>query len=102
MSWARHAIDELAQGRRATVRPRGHSMRPKVIDNARVTLRPNHAPAALAKGDIVLVRVKGNVYLHLISATDTDRVQISNNRGRVNGWVSRTAVYGVAEQIDNP
>jgi hypothetical protein len=35
--------------------------------------------------------------LHLVSAVDGDRVQISNNKGRVNGWVNKAAIHGVAE-----
>ena len=48
-------------------------------------------PARLEVGDIVLVRVAGTTYLHLVSALDParGRIQISNNRGRVNGWTGR-------------
>lgn len=76
-------------------------MRPKVLDGASVTLAPIADPAALKAGDIVLVRVGGAVYLHLVSACDRRRVQISNNRGRVNGWVARTKPFGIAVHIDN-
>lgn len=101
MSWAAHAIKELQAGKNAIVKPRGNSMKPKVVSGARVELAPNKNPEALAVGDIVLVKVSGNVYLHLVSAADKDRVQISNNRGHVNGWVSRAKVYGRAVNIDN-
>lgn len=102
MSWADAAIRKLADGEPAVIQPRGHSMRPKVLSGATVHLHPNDRPDELKVGDIVLVRVAGSVYLHLISAADAKRVQISNNRGRVNGWVSRQAVYGRAVQIINP
>lgn len=63
------------------------------------------APVDLSKveiGDIVLARVAGTVYLHLISAVDPakTRVQISNNRGRVNGWTTHARVYGICVAID--
>jgi len=76
-------------------------MRPKVVSGARVLLAPVSDPASLRKGDIVLVKVRGRIYLHLISATEGDRVQISNNHGHVNGWAHRSAVYGRAISIDN-
>jgi len=39
----------------------------------------------LPRGDVVLVKVKGTVYLHLITALEKERVQIGNNRGRIIG-----------------
>ena len=52
-------------------------------------------------GDIVLVRVKGNVFLHLIKAIDNKkRFLIGNNRGKVNGWVGRDAIYGKAIKVE--
>ena len=53
--------------------------------------------------DIVLVRVKGSIYLHLIVATkgygNSKRYQIGNNRGGINGWVGASAIYGVAVKV---
>ncbi|MCE7007609.1 hypothetical protein LWC34_33015 [Kibdelosporangium philippinense] len=59
-------------------------------------------PTKLAVGDIVLARVAGTVYLHLVSALDPvrKRVQISNNRGRVNGWTSHDRIFGICVAID--
>jgi len=48
----------------------------------------------LAIGDIVLCRVNGNQYLHLVKAIQVDRYQIGNNRGGINGWVSRGQIFG--------
>ncbi len=58
-------------------------------------------PASLEVGDIVLARVAGTVYLHLISAVDPTRhrVQISNNHGRVNGWTGYDRVFGICVQV---
>jgi len=60
-------------------------------------------PAAVEQGDIVLARVAGAVYLHMVSAVDHERarVQISNNRGRVNGWTSYARVYGICTSVDD-
>lgn len=59
-------------------------------------------PSKLEVGDIVLARVAGTVYLHLVSALDhaRRRVQISNNRGRVNGWTGHDRVFGICVAID--
>jgi hypothetical protein len=51
-------------------------------------------PATLDVGDIVLCKVRGREYLHLIKAIQRPRFQIGNNRGRINGWVSATAIFG--------
>ncbi len=50
--------------------------------------------AELAVGDIVLCRVRGAEYLHLIKAIQGQRYQIGNNRGRINGWIGRTSIFG--------
>ncbi|WP_202869056.1 hypothetical protein [Kribbella antibiotica] len=59
-------------------------------------------PAEVEVGDIVLARVAGTVYLHLVSAVDPvkKRVQISNNRGRINGWTSHDRVFGICVSVD--
>ena len=65
-------------------------MKGKVNDGDLVTLAPCDA-SSLSVNDIVLVRVHGNDYLHLIKAMDAERFQIGNNRGGINGWVQRAA-----------
>jgi len=106
MSWASRAKEALRRGETVVVRPRGHSMKPKVHDGARVTLQPCDAvtldAAPLQVGDIVLVRVSGNDYLHLIKAIDGPRYQIGNNRGGINGWVGAGAIYGRATHVAPP
>ncbi|MFI0412254.1 hypothetical protein [Actinomadura sp. 3N508] len=59
-------------------------------------------PSKVEVGDIVLARVAGTVYLHLVSAVDAakKRVQISNNRGRINGWTSHDRVFGICVAVD--
>ena len=53
----------------------------------------------LEAGDIVLCKVNGSQYLHLVKAIQGDRVQIGNNRGRVNGWTSRQQVFGKLTKV---
>jgi uncharacterized protein YfaA (DUF2138 family) len=54
----------------------------------------------LEVGDIVLCKVNGYQYLHLIKAIQGSRFQIGNNRGRINGWVSHSAIYGKCVSIE--
>ena len=99
MSWAKFAIEALRRGEVVQIRPRGHSMRGKVNDGDLVTVEPCDA-ATLQPGDIVLVRVRGRDYLHLIKAINDGRFQIGNNRGHVNGWVGHNCIYGRATKVE--
>jgi phage repressor protein C with HTH and peptisase S24 domain len=89
-------IEALQRGETISLRVFGNSMTPLIHSGDRVQIGPA-GPAAFRVGDIVLARVHGTVYLHRISAVDTQkqRVQISNNRGHVNGWTGYAKVYGI-------
>jgi hypothetical protein len=103
MSWASHAILALGRGETCQVTPHGNSMRPLVESGATVTLAPYREDDEPAEGDIVLVKAKGVVYLHLIKAVrgkaEGRQYQIGNNRGGINGWVSRRAIFGKAVEV---
>ena len=99
MNWATFAIEKLRDGQQAQIKPRGHSMTGKVNDGDLVTLQPC-SPEQLQVDDIVLMQVKGKVYLHLIKAIDQKRFLIGNNRGGMNGWVGPHAIYERAIQIE--
>jgi hypothetical protein len=100
VGWANYAIEKLQRGETAQVRPSGHSMTGRVNHKDLVTLAPCD-PDTLNVDDIVLVRVRGNVYLHLIKAVDNHkRFLIGNNRGKINGWVGRDAIYGIAISVE--
>lgn len=99
MSWATYAKEALRRGETVRIKPRGHSMTGKVNDGDCVTLEPVDA-ANLAVGDIVLVRVRGTDYLHLIKAIRGSRYLIGNNRGGINGWVGAQAIFGLATAVE--
>ncbi|MFG2840999.1 S26 family signal peptidase [Streptomyces zaomyceticus] len=84
-----------------TFRPSGSSMIPLIRSRQQVVVAPVD-PSKVETGDIVLARVAGTVYLHLVSSVDLarKRVQISNNRGRVNGWTSHDRVFGICTAVD--
>lgn len=92
--WATEYIKKLQKGETVEFRPRGGSMKPLVNSGDLVVVAPIDEETTLEKGDIVLCKVKGKQYLHLISAVQGERFQISNNRGFVNGWISKNAVFG--------
>lgn len=68
-------------------------MRGRIEDGQPVTLGPVE-PAAVEAGDVVLVRWKGGVLLHLVKEATGERLLIGNNVGKVNGWVRRQDVVG--------
>jgi hypothetical protein len=89
----------VAAGATVKFRPSGNSMIPLIRSRQLVTVMPVD-PAKVEVGDIVLARVAGTVYLHLVSAIANGRVQISNNRGRVNGWTSPDRVFGLCVEVE--
>ncbi len=97
--WAHHAKEKLRRGESAQIRPRGGSMAGRIESGQLVTLEPCD-PEVLEVDEIVLVRVKGRTYLHLIKARQGARMQIGNNRGRINGWVGPNAIYGKVVRIE--
>ena len=91
----------VSAGEVVEFRSSGSSMVPLIRSRQSVRVAPVEA-ARVEVGDIVLARVAGSVYLHLVSAIDTSsgRVQISNNRGRVNGWTTNARVHGICTTVD--
>jgi hypothetical protein len=98
MGWATEHIARLQRGETVQFRPRGHSMRGKVETGQLCTVVPATGP--LQVGDVVLCKVNGRQYFHLIKAVQGDRFQIGNNRGRINGWVARGSIYGKCVRIE--
>ncbi|MEU9271994.1 S26 family signal peptidase [Streptomyces sp. NPDC048251] len=91
----------VAGGATVVFRPSGSSMVPLIRSRQQTVVAPVD-PSKLDVGDIVLARVSGTVYLHLVSALDParKRVQISNNRGHVNGWTGYDRVFGICVAVD--
>lgn len=85
-------IERLSKGEQVSIRPSGSSMTPRIKSRQEITIEPLNEGVKV--GDVVLARVSGRYYIHLVSAIDGDRVQISNNHGHVNGWTHKTKVFG--------
>lgn len=97
MGWADHYIAKLRTGETVKFRPRGNSMQGKVESGQLCTVEPAEA---FAVGDIVLCKVNGRQYLHLIKAIRGSQYQIGNNRGKINGWVSLSSIFGRCVKIE--
>ena len=98
--WATDYIKRLKCGETIKIRPHGNSMQGRIESGQLVTIEPVGSKI-LFKGDIVLCKVNGKQYLHLISAISTDsRYQISNNKNHVNGWTTINNIFGVVTNVE--
>ena len=93
MGWATRHIELLMEGESVSFRPRGSSMSGK-IESGQLCIVIPAVIDELEVGDIVLCRVRGNEYLHLIKAIQGNRFQIGNNRGHINGWIGPHGIFG--------
>ena len=100
MGWAAQYIGKPRSGKAVSFRPRGNSMAGKVESGQLCTVEPVD-PTTLQVGDIVLCKVNGREYLHLVKAIHGPRFQIGNNRRRINGWVSAGAIFGRCVRVES-
>ena|ERR1700677_4499918 len=87
-------------------RPKGSSMTPRIHSGDQVKII-NCSPQVFRVGDIAYAKVRGNYYLHLLTAIDTSagsgqlaRYQISNNHGHCNGWTEAKNMFGILVQVE--
>ena len=100
IGWATNHILKLQRGETVSFRPRGNSMAGKIESGQLCTVEPVKVED-LQVGDIVLCKVNGQEYLHLVKAIQGPRFQIGNNRGRINGWVSARAIFGKCGRVED-
>ena len=102
MTWATRYINLLKQGKTVKFRPRGNSMTGKIESGQLVTVEPIQENTKLEPGMIVLCKVNGQQYLHLIKAVRShDRYLIGNNKGKTNGWISVSNIFGICVKIES-
>ncbi|MBD3261334.1 MAG: hypothetical protein GF334_06550 [Candidatus Altiarchaeales archaeon] len=100
MGWATPYIEKLKQGETVSFRPRGNSMVPRIHSGQLCTVEPISDYGTLSKGDVVLCKVNGHQYLHLIKAVRGKRFQIENNKGKINGWAGSEQIYGLLAKVE--
>lgn len=101
MGWASGYIERLKAGETVQFRPRGSSMQPKIMHGQLCTVEPIGESVAVQEGDVVLCKVKGKEYLHLVKAIRyAGLYQIGNNRGGINGWVNRKSLFGRLVKVE--
>lgn len=92
-----YKLERLQNGESFITSEKGNSMVPLIKSGQKHKL----APATWEEvevGDIAYCKVKGSFYTHLVTAKDDKKgCQISNNKGRVNGWTK--AVFGVVIEV---
>jgi len=101
MSWATKYIEKLLNGETVKFRPKGNSMLPKIKSGQLCTVEPITNINQLNINDIVLCKVHGKQYLHLVKAIKDNQVQIGNNKGYINGWTSFKNVFGRLINIED-
>ena len=99
MGWAAQYIAKLKEGVTVSFRPRGNSMLGKIESGQLCTVEPI-VSETLEVGDIVLCKVNGSEYLHLVKAIQGPRFQIGNNRGRINGWITSNSIFGRCVRVE--
>jgi hypothetical protein len=91
MSWVKEALEELKKGNLTKVRPIGGSMRGRIESGQLVTLKPAKFND-VEVDDVIFITWKGNYILHLVLDKKDNELQIGNNIGKINGWVSADAL----------
>ncbi len=101
MGWADNYIRELSESKIVQFRPRGDSMTGRVNNGQLVTVMPV-STLEPRDNDIVLCKVNGRQYLHIIKAIGSDgRYQIGNNKGHINGWTTKENIFGVVTKVED-
>ena len=90
-------IEKLLRGEEVISKEAGNSMLPILKSKQPVRLKPIKWDECEV-GDIVLCKVKGNIYTHLVKGKNMKRgLLIGNNHGHINGWTK--IVYGKVIEI---
>jgi hypothetical protein len=74
-------------------------MSPRIESGQLCTVEPVDA-TTIRVGEIVLCKVRGTEYLHIVKAIQGHRFQIGNNRGFINGWVGTSAIFGRLTKVE--
>lgn len=91
MKYRERAIKELEEKGKTSLKANGNSMMPLIKSGSIVHLTKQDS---YKKGDVVLCKVRGNIYVHKIYGVSNSKgYLIGNNKGHINGWTHN--VYGI-------
>lgn len=76
-------------------------MKGKIESGQLCTVEPLGEEEKLKSGDIVLCKVRGMDYLHLVKRVSGDRYEIGNNKGKINGWITIDNVFGKLVSVED-
>lgn len=94
------AVKILEEKNEVAIKCNGRSMIPLIHPKETIHLK-KVLISQLRVGDAVFVRIKRALQVHILSAIDNDRMQISNRKGFINGWVGKNSIYGLAVRIED-
>jgi hypothetical protein len=99
-------LEELKQGHSYTwTVPEGGdlaSMRNAIKHGQTLTMSPVVNPSEVQVGDMVLVQWHKSTIFHLVGEIQDDKFLIVNSVGKINGWVSGSALLGKITKIIDP
>ena len=72
---------------------------PRIKSGQLCTVEPVE-PFLVEVGDVVLCKVQGKEYLHIVKAIQGGCFQIGNNKGHINGWVSPRQIFGRLVKVE--
>lgn len=95
----RATAEKLKSGETCWVMGIGNSMTPVLKKPS--TCAPVTDETIIEKKDIVLAKARGHYYLHFVHGIkgNGEEFLIGNNHGHMNGWVSRSNVFGKVVEI---
>src|SRR5262245_1370196 len=100
MGWATGHIEKLRDGEGVSFRPKGNSMIGNIGSGKLCSVVPLES-GDLKVGDIVLCKVNGREYMHLIKGIQGEQFQIGKNWGGMSGWVTSNAIFGKCIRIED-
>lgn len=102
MGWAATYIQKLKAGETVKFRPKGSSMSGRIEPGQLVTVAPVKDASEVVVGSIVLCKVHGREFLHLVKAErHRNQWQIGNNKGHINGWIGVGSIFGRCISVED-
>ena len=99
ISWVKDEINQLTENETCQVRPIRGSMRRRIESGQLVTIEKYKG--GLKIDDVIFIKWKKNYLLHIASNIEEDQIEISNNLGKINGWITENDIIGKVIKVEN-